>query len=133
RPDAAEDEEAYQAWLGLVTARQEGERSRVRRELDRLTDRPSVAVVEADSADGWNGAAAGCSADFLAFLETGDELEPGITDDVALALAASPEIYVLYTDSDLVRADGQRVRPFFKPGWSPDQLLSHPYLGRLLV
>jgi GT2 family glycosyltransferase len=30
-------------------------------------------------------------------------------------------------------ADGRRTRPFFKPGWSPDQLLSHNYVGRLLV
>jgi GT2 family glycosyltransferase len=132
-PDAAQDDDAYRAWLGLSAERRVAERARNRRQLARLPAAPAVTVVEGGSADAWNAAADSAPGAFLAFLETGDELEPGILDDVALALHADPEIDVLYTDSDVLTGGGRRIRPFFKPGWAPDQLLSHLYVGRLLV
>ena len=131
--DAAEDEEAYQVWLAVNTEHRKVERDRVRRQLARIADPPAVSVVEGDSVEAWNVAASESTGEFLAFVETGDELEPGVIDDIALALHGDPAIDVLYTDSDLLDADGRRIRPFFKPGWAPDQLLSHPYVGRLLV
>jgi O-antigen biosynthesis protein len=84
-------------------------------------------------AEGWNRGAGRAAGDFLAFVEAGDELETGVLADVALAVADEPEADFLYTDSDSLDAEGRRVRPFFKPGWSPDQLLSHMYIGRLMV
>ena len=132
-PDAAQDDEAYHAWLAVRAGTRRVERAAVRRRLEALPQAPTVSVIEAESADGWNVAAAGTTGDFLAFLETGDELEEGVEDDIALALAADRDADVLYTDSDVLTAEGRRIRPFFKPGWSPDQLLSQPYVGRLLL
>jgi GT2 family glycosyltransferase len=71
--------------------------------------------------------------DFVAFLEAGDELEAGILADVTLALVDHPDTDLLYTDSDELQPGGGYRRPCFKPGWSPDELMSHPYVGRLLV
>jgi O-antigen biosynthesis protein len=81
----------------------------------------------------WNRVAMSAFGDFLAFVEAGDELEPGVLADIALTLAGDPQIDMVYTDSDWLDEQGQRVRPFFKPDWSPDQLLSHMYIGRLMV
>lgn len=131
--DAAEDDDAYQAWLVRYADRRDAERQQTRRQLARIGDAPTISVVEGDSVDVWNVAARKARGDFVAFVETGDQLEPGIIEDLALALHADPTIDVTYTDSDLVAEDGRRFRPFFKPDWSPDQLLSHPYIGRLLV
>jgi O-antigen biosynthesis protein len=60
-------------------------------------------------------------------------LAAGGLTSVALALACDPQIDVLYTDEDKISEDGSRVEPFFKPDWCPDQLLSHMYMGHLLV
>ena len=80
-----------------------------------------------------NSAAALARSEFVAFLDQDDEIEPGALADVVAALVADTEIDVLYTDEDKLTQDGIRVEPFFKPDWSPDQLLSHMYLGHLLV
>jgi len=165
-PDAAEDDQAYRAWLAAYAEKRDGERAANRRELShhrppgisvvvggnpvepdlcarslasaRDQDLPVTDVVEAltpelDLADSWNAGASRASGDFLAFVEAGDELEPGVLADVALTLAGDPEIDLAYTDSDSLNQAGERIRPFFKPGWAPDQLLSHMYLGRLTV
>lgn len=102
-------------------------------DLDTIEVRVGAEAEVTGLAAAWNAAASGATGDFLAFLEVGDELEPGILADIALTLADDPEIDLLYTDSDSLDEDGQRRRPFFKPAWAPDQLLSHMYLGRLLV
>lgn len=132
-PDASEDDDAYRSWLALGAETRLAELARNRRQVESLSDAPTVSVVVGVSVEGWNAAAAEATETFLAFLEEGDALEPGVVDDVVLALAADQEIDVLYTDSDVLAPDGRRVRPFFKPGWAPDQLLSHMYVGRLLV
>ena len=101
-------------------------------------DLPGTDVVEAIGGpllpgDGWNSATARATGDFLAFVEAGDELEPGVLADITLALAGDAKIDLLYTDSDSVDEHGDRHRPFFKPDWCPDQLLSHMYIGRPVV
>jgi GT2 family glycosyltransferase len=80
-----------------------------------------------------NAAAALADSDFIAFLDQDDELEPGALAEVIEALDGDSEIDVLYTDEDKMTEAGVRVEPFFKPDWSPDELLSHMYIGHLFV
>jgi len=94
-----------------------------------VTERPTNGGIAAAT----NSAAALATGAFLAFLDQDDELELGALADVALALLSDPEVDVLYTDQDKLELDGTRSEPFFKPDWSPDQLLSHMYLGHLMV
>lgn len=131
-PDAAHDDEGYGAWLRERAERRAADVARNSRLVDRMADAPTVAVITGTSVEAWNTGAEAATESFLSFVEHPDELETGVLDDIKLALHESPETDLLYTDSD--EADGgQRVRPFLKPGWSPDQLLSHMYLGRLIV
>ena len=39
----------------------------------------------------------------------------------------------IYCDEDRISLDGKRVDPFFKPGWSPDTLMSFLYVGKVGV
>lgn len=80
-----------------------------------------------------NSAAGLTESEFVAFLDQDDELEPGALAEVVEALDGDPQIDVLYTDEDKMTEEGVRVEPFFKPDWSPDELLSHMYIGHLLV
>ncbi len=80
-----------------------------------------------------NAAAALASGDFIALLDHDDELTPIALAAVAGALMASPEADVAYTDEDRLDPDGQPFGPLFKPDFSPDYLLTTPYMGHLLV
>jgi O-antigen biosynthesis protein len=80
-----------------------------------------------------NTAARFASGEFLAFLDHDDLLSPDALGEVALHLAANPDVDVLYSDEDKVDSDGRRFSHHFKPDWSPESLLSQMYLGHLFV
>lgn len=94
-----------------------------------------VRFVRSDESRGISGATnlAGALAagDYIGFLDQDDLLAPGALAWVAAAL--QDEADLVYTDEDRLDADGRRVAPIFKPGWSPDLLLSCMYMGHFLV
>ena len=71
--------------------------------------------------------------DFVAFLDHDDELAPDALYEVALRLEREPDLDLIYTDEDRLDPDGRPVEPFFKPGWSPDLLMSLNYVCHLAV
>lgn len=71
--------------------------------------------------------------EFVAFLDHDDELAPWALYEVARRLNADPALHVVYSDEDKADVNGQRTDPFFKPGFSPETLLSMNYVGHLLV
>jgi len=67
--------------------------------------------------------------DFLAFLDHDDLLAPFALYEVVKMLNADPAVDLLYSDHDLISADGkQRQQPLFKPDWSPHIMLSSNYI-----
>jgi GT2 family glycosyltransferase len=93
----------------------------------------SLEDQDVDHVDILAGDATEATADFLAFVEPDDELEPGSLAAVAERLAGIPDADVLYTDEDRIDEHGALAFPRFKPGWSPDLLLTGDYTGGLLV
>ncbi len=73
------------------------------------------------------------SGDFVGFLDHDDELAPTALATVFEALQIQPEGDVIYSDEDKLDRRNVRVQPFFKPDWSPDLLLSLPYMTHFLV
>ncbi|MGH9069412.1 MAG: glycosyltransferase family 2 protein, partial [Acidimicrobiales bacterium] len=73
------------------------------------------------------------SGGFVALLDHDDELVPHAFATMAGAVVASAGADVLYSDEDKLDQDGRPFGPRFKPDWSPDYLLTTPYLGHLLV
>lgn len=69
--------------------------------------------------------------DFLCFFDHDDTLEPDILYHYAKAIAARPDIDLIYCDEDKLH-DGHYSGPFFKPDWSPDLLLAFNYVTHLL-
>jgi O-antigen biosynthesis protein len=74
-----------------------------------------------------------CSGEFVSFLDHDDTLTPDALLRMAQALAADPELDVVYSDSDKLTLHGLRVDPFLKPDWSPVYALGAMYIGHLLV
>jgi GT2 family glycosyltransferase len=65
---------------------------------------------------------------FLVWLEAGDELDQRALYEFARAINTDPFVDIVYSDEDEIEG-GVRVRPFFKPDWSPDTLESFNYIG----
>ncbi len=104
---------------------------------DAAASDPRVKVAVRDANGGIsrasNTALALAGGDFVALLDHDDELAPDALALVARSIVEEPEADVVYSDEDKIDHDGRPCFPTFKPDWSPDLLLSYPYLGHLLV
>ncbi|MFT4060538.1 MAG: glycosyltransferase [Legionella sp.] len=72
--------------------------------------------------------------EFIALLDHDDELTLWALHDMAVAIEQHPEIDFLYSDKDLINANGSlRLNPLFKPQWSPEMMYSVNYLTHFNV
>jgi glycosyltransferase involved in cell wall biosynthesis len=71
--------------------------------------------------------------EFVGFVDHDDALTEDALYEVVKRLNADPATDFLYTDSDIRDSRGRRVRPFFKPDWSPDLFDSMNYVTHLAV
>ena len=91
-----------------------------------------VAGDALDGAEALNAAANMATGEYLSFLPETGALSPLALYYVAEA-ARQGAFDVLYSDEDCLDAERRRVRPIFKPDWSPDLLTSCMYAGHLLT
>ena len=68
--------------------------------------------------------------DLLCFLDPQDAPAATALLQVATAAARNPESDIIFADEDWI-VDGQRERPFFKPGWDAELQRSRDLLGPL--
>lgn len=80
-----------------------------------------------------NQAIAIATGEFIAFLDHDDRLAPDALYHVGAALQTEPKLDILYSDRDMLSDRELRYMHLFKPGWSPETLLSGNYLFHLLV
>ena len=70
---------------------------------------------------------------YVTVLGQHDELAEHALFKVAQTLLVQPELDMLYSDEDVVDAEGEHTHPFFKPDWSPEYFLACMYACRLAV
>ena len=75
---------------------------------------------------GWKPGSELPAGDYVMRLDAGDVL----ASDALFEIAAAAPADMIYTDEDRIDAAGNRSHPIFKPGWSPELLLSCLYIGR---
>lgn len=74
------------------------------------------------------------SGEYITYVTCGDLLQENALYEVAREINANQKLDMIYSDEDMVLERGlYRYDPFFKPGWSPDTLLSFWYTGHLAV
>ncbi len=73
------------------------------------------------------------SGEFIALLDNDDELPSFALYEVVKLINKHPEADLIYSDEDKIDERGNRRDPHFKPGWSPDTLLSCNYITHLGV
>ena len=72
-----------------------------------------------------------CKGDYILFLDHDDELSRHALNEMAHVLLENPNVKFIYSDEDLISAEGKRVLPHFKPDWNPELLLAHNYVTHL--
>ena len=84
------------------------------------------------------------SGEYMLIFDTSDVLAPGYLFEVAKYISQHGQTQLIYTDSDeinLLKNDNSGdhapktvySNPFFKPDWSPDNLLSGNYIGNTFL
>ena len=71
--------------------------------------------------------------EFIALLDHDDTLAPFALYEVVKLLNLDQDADFVYTDEDKIDELDKRFAPFFKPGWSPDLLLSCGYTNHLSI
>jgi len=71
--------------------------------------------------------------DYVALLDSDDELTPDALYRMVELLNEDPSIDVAYSDEDKVDPDGWLSEPFHKPDWSPHFFRGVMYVGHLLL
>jgi len=72
--------------------------------------------------------------EFVTFLDHDDLLAPFALHEVVAAVNAAPAADLIYSDEDKISQSGAtRLKPHFKPDWSPDTLRTYNYITHLMV
>ena len=83
-------------------------------------------------AKGMQRAASTTAGDWLGVLEPGISFEPQALFSCADYINLHSEWRLIYTDSDYLNAEGQRLDPLFKPDFNLDLLRSQAYFGECI-
>jgi GT2 family glycosyltransferase len=67
------------------------------------------------------------SGEFVGLLDHDDELSSDALYEVVSLLQQQPGADMIYSDEDMLDPKGRRVRPHFKPDWSPEHMLAVMY------
>jgi len=99
---------------------------------ERLDGRIKVGHLErgGDTREATNRALSLAKGEYAGMLDHDDELAPHALFEVVKLLQERPEVDLVYSDEDRIDEAGNRHTPHFKPGWSPDLLLSCDYTSR---
>lgn len=124
--------------LSFVILDGPGNASRTLRSLARQTFESWTAIVPVGTSTGGHPRVEVASSvrppsdpdELVVVLHAGDECEPDLGFLIVQAAWQRPELEVLYWDDDTLDGSGHPADPVFRPGWSPDMLLSANYLGR---
>lgn len=102
---------------------------------ERLDERVKVAYLPENSgiSAASNKAVSLAEGEFVVLLDHDDELPPEALFEVVKLLQERPEADLIYSDVDKIDEAGNRSGPNFKPGWSPELLLSSNYISHLGV
>ncbi len=107
----------------------------VLRSYERLDERVNVTYLERNTSTSrsLNAALSLAKGEFAGLLAPDDWLAPDALFEVVRLLQEHPQADLIYSDMDWIDKEGSRSNPYFKPGWSPDLLLSTDYLSHLSV
>ena len=76
----------------------------------------------------------GSDSEYTLFMTSDCIIDSNIFDVYSTILDENPDIDIIYSDEDIYSIEeGRRRSPFFKPCFSPDTLMSFPYIGKVFL
>jgi GT2 family glycosyltransferase len=103
----------------------------------RTTSESRIRIVRTETAEdiaaAGNTGFASTTGEFVTFLQAGDMFSEHALYEIAIELGANAQPDIVYSDSDQIDSDGQRINPWFKPGWDPDLLLARDYISNVAI
>ena len=129
--------QVYSNWE-LCIADDSSTRAHIRKTLDRYNEKDGrIRIKYLKENRGISGASnealTMASGEFVGFMDHDDELTRDALFEVAKLLNQDQSLDLIYSDEDKMNLKGRRTEPFFKPGWSPDLLLSMNYVSHFTV
>lgn len=125
RPNKSSNENSACSFLVISLSGANGSVTNTTRSLHKQIYR-EYKLVEAANAEAANAAIQASDQDFVLFLKPGDQLTPHCLDQLRREIRRDPALQLIYWDDALVNARRNRR---FRPGWSPETLLSANYLS----
>ena len=130
-------DQVYQEWE-LCIADDKSDNPEVGQILTRYASSDSRIKVTTRDRNGHISAASNsaiqtASGEYIAFLDHDDLLTPDALYQIAVFINQHPDADLIYSDEDKLDVLGTPITPYFKPDWSPDNLLSRMYTGHLSV
>lgn len=117
--------EKYWRWIADCERRELGVPEHGPRFCILTTDERTMASLRAQTYSNWE---VGETGDYIVRPAPGAEFSP---DALALfAEAARNDAALVYCDEDALDARGLRIKPWFKPDWSPDLMAARDYIGQ---
>ncbi|MEI6488156.1 MAG: glycosyltransferase family 2 protein [Bacteroidota bacterium] len=68
---------------------------------------------------------------YTVLMDQDDILREDALYEIALAINKNPSVDLIYSDEDKIDENGIHSTPYFKPDWSPDNLLSRNYINHI--
>lgn len=118
------DDGSSEPWIARTLSRLAAADRRVR-----FLRRPTNGGISAATNDGL----AMATGELVAFVDHDDEFDVRMLYTVVRQFNAHPETDAVHFDMDYLRPSGARERPYFAPGWSPELLLSAPYIVHVVT
>jgi GT2 family glycosyltransferase len=127
----------YQCWELVIVQTNPWERTRLNKFIELQKKDKRIRLLDAshdvDISSRLSQFLAKSPGQWVVFIGAGDVLAVEALAELVLYLDRNPDIAMVYSDEDMIDQDGNRHSPYFKPHWSPDLLLSHNYIGRLVA
>jgi len=71
--------------------------------------------------------------DYILLMDHDDLLSANCLSEVVEYINQHPEVDFIYSDEDKIDEAGHHFMPHFKPDWSPHSILTHNYIGHVVV
>lgn len=128
--------QAYPHWELCVcgSGPAEGDERAVLSHYEKLDGRIKVEHLEAESIRrATNRAFSLATGEYVGMLDQNDQFAANALYEMVKLLQEHRDADLVYSDEDRIDGAGRRYAPHFKPGWSPDLLLSRDYVGSLCL
>ncbi len=91
-------------------------------------------VVELSSVERFNEYIKRSASKYILLVSSDCIIDRSIINVYSSILSDNPDVDIIYSDEDMYyKTEGVKKNPFFKPCFSPDTLMSFPYIGKVFL